>query len=113
MSPFLHTQVRQLDGAQSRVTATLGHISVVLDRLHAVEGIQTALQVGGLQGGGGGREAIQQGGSSRRPTSTLICWSRLAPAPAAPPLILLLTLAPPWRCRGRITRRLQTVWHAI
>ncbi|PSC72320.1 conserved oligomeric Golgi complex subunit 4 isoform B [Micractinium conductrix] len=37
-------KVRQLDGAQSRVTATLGHISVVLDRLHAVEGIQTALQ---------------------------------------------------------------------
>jgi hypothetical protein len=37
-------KVRELDGAQSRVTATLGHISTVLDRLHAVEGITAALQ---------------------------------------------------------------------
>lgn len=37
-------KVRELDTAQSRVQATLGHIGVVLDRLHAVEGIQSALQ---------------------------------------------------------------------
>ncbi len=36
-------QVRELDTAQSRVQATLGHISLVLDRMHAVEGIQSAL----------------------------------------------------------------------
>lgn len=37
-------KVRELDTAQSRVQATLGHIGVVMDRLHAVEGIQAALQ---------------------------------------------------------------------
>lgn len=37
------SQVRELDTAQSRVQATLGHISLVLDRMHAVEGIQSAL----------------------------------------------------------------------
>ncbi|KAL4441200.1 hypothetical protein ABPG77_011437 [Micractinium sp. CCAP 211/92] len=36
-------KVRELDTAQSRVQATLGHIGVVLDRMHAVEGIQAAL----------------------------------------------------------------------
>lgn len=36
-------KVRELDTAQSRVQATLGHIGVVLDRMHAVEGIQSAL----------------------------------------------------------------------
>lgn len=35
--------MRELDTAQSRVQATLGHIGVVLDRMHAVEGIQAAL----------------------------------------------------------------------
>ena len=35
--------VRELDTAQSRVSATLGHISIVLDRMRAVEGIQSAL----------------------------------------------------------------------
>lgn len=37
-------KVRELDTAQSRVQSTLGHIGVVMDRLHAVEGIQAALQ---------------------------------------------------------------------
>lgn len=37
-------KVRELDTAQSRVSAALGHIGAVLDRLHAVEGIQSALQ---------------------------------------------------------------------
>ena len=37
-------KVRELDTAQSRVQSTLGHIGVVLDRMHAVEGIQSALQ---------------------------------------------------------------------
>jgi hypothetical protein len=36
-------KVRELDTAQSRVQATLGHISVVLDRMRAVEGIQSSL----------------------------------------------------------------------
>lgn len=36
-------KVRELDTAQSRVQATLSHISLVLDRMHAVEGIQSAL----------------------------------------------------------------------
>lgn len=39
----LPPQVRELDTAQSRVQATLSHISLVLDRMHAVEGIQSAL----------------------------------------------------------------------
>ena len=40
---LLNMQVRELDTAQSRVSATLQHIAVIVDRTNAIDGVQMAL----------------------------------------------------------------------